>query len=173
MFPCFLFGYYVHKNNWIEVFKKNVKVIACVASALYVLAMFVYYNTDTYVYMSGSCILKEGTIAWQQLFVNVYRTLVGICGSMAFMSVLYLIFNRLNSEGKLVQYITVLGVMTMGIYCFQNYFWMLYVDYVTWYVEPAFVNQLLVFVVSLTVSCVLTWLVSRVRVLNLLFLGGR
>ena len=173
MFPCFLFGYYANKNKWVETFKKNIKIIACVTVVLYVLAMFAYYNVDTYVYMSGSYILSKGMVNWHQLFINVYRTLVGICGSVAFVSLMFLVYNALKDNNRLVKHLTTLGAMTMGIYCFQNYFWQLYDGYVPWFVEPAIVNQLFTFAVSLAVSYTLTWLVSRVKVLNLLFLGGR
>lgn len=173
MFPCFLFGYFANKGKWIEFFKKNVKVIACVTAALYVVAMFVYYDADTYVYMSGSCILSKGTVNWHQLFVNVYRTLVGICGSVAFLSVLFLVFNKFQGDGKQVKCFATLGTMTMGIYCFQSYFWLLYFEYVDWMVKPVFLNQLLAFLASLAVSWLITLAVKRVKVLNVLFLGGK
>ena len=147
--------------------------IAGVTTVLYVLAMFAFYDADTYVYMSGSCILSQGTVNWYQLFINVYRTVVGIGGSVAFMSVLYLISNKLHCNDKAVKGLAALGTMTMGMYCFQDYFWILYRDYVTWYVKPSIVNQLLMFVLSFLVSFALTWLVRRVKVLNMLFLGGR
>lgn len=173
MFPCFLFGYFAHKYNWAEFFKKYTKVIAGVATVLYALAMFEYYDVNTYVYMSGSCVLKNGVLDWHQLFINVYRTLVGICGSVAFVSVLYILHGFFSKNNKLECWLVTLGTMTMGIYCFQNYFWILYSNYVDWTVKPIFINQLLVFLVSLAVSYLVTVAVKHIKVLNVLFLGGR
>jgi fucose 4-O-acetylase-like acetyltransferase len=173
LFPCFLFGYFAHKNNWIEWLRKNIGVVTCVTLVLYVLAMFLYYDTNTYVYMSGSCILTERTINWHQLFIDLYRTLVGVCGTTAFVSVLMLVLERVSVQGKLVKGLAWLGTMTMGIYCFQDYFWRIYINQVTCVLRPIAVNRLLVFVVSLVLSCTLTWAVSRVKFLRMLFLGGR
>ena len=173
MFPCFLFGYLAHKNNWIEFFKQNIMIVAGVTTALYVLAIFAYYDIDTYVYISGSCVLKKGMFDWHQLFVNLYRTLVGICGSVAFMSGLYIVHGFLSENNMVERWLVTIGTMTMGIYCIQNYFWILYSNYVDWLVEPIFLNRLLAFVVSFVVSILITMLVKRVKVLNVLFLGGR
>lgn len=173
MYPCFLFGYFAHKYNWTEFFKKNIKVVAGVATALYVLAMFAYYDVNTYVYISGSCVLKDGMLDWYQLFINVYRTLVGICGSVAFVSVLYVLNDLFPKNSKLEHWIVALGTMTMGIYCFQNYFWILYSNYIDWTAKPIILNQLLLFLVSFAVSYIVTVVVKHVKVLNVLFLGGR
>ena len=173
MFPCFLFGYFSHKYNWVEFFKKNIKVIVGVTMPLYILAIFAYYDVNTYVYMSGSCVLKDGVLDWHQLFINLYRTLVGICGSVAFVSLLYILHGFFPKNNKLECWIVALGTMTMGIYCFQNYFWILYSNYIDWTVKPIILNQLLVFLVSFAVSCVVTVAVKHVKVLNVLFLGGR
>lgn len=173
MFPCFLFGYFTCKKKWEEPFKNHIGIIACVTSLLYVLAMFLFYDTDTYVYMSGSCVLKEGTVHWHQLFIDVYRVVVGICGATAFLSVLFLVRQRIPLQGKIIKGFAWLGTMTMGIYCFQDFFWRLYVEHVTWLLEPVVFNRLLLFLVSMVLTCVLTWTVRRVKVLNVLFLGGR
>jgi surface polysaccharide O-acyltransferase-like enzyme len=173
MFPCFLFGYFMSKKNWTETFRNSLGMVACVGSLLYVLAMFLYYDTDTYVYMSGSCVLKEGAFHWHQLFIDVYRVVVGICGAIAFLSVLFLVFKRFSHQGKIIKGLAWLGTMTMGIYCFQDFFWRLYVEHVTWLLEPVVFNRLLLFLVSILFTCVLTWAVRRVKVLNVLFLGGR
>lgn len=173
MFPCFLFGYYAHKYDWTVFFKKNIKVIAGVATVLYALAMFAYYDVNTYVYMSGSCVLKNGVLDWHQLFINVYRTLVGICGSVAFASLLYLLHGFFPKDNKLERWLVALGTMTMGIYCFQDYFWILYSNHIDWTVKPIILNQLLVFLVSLAVSYLVTVAVKHIKVLNVLFLGGR
>lgn len=173
MYPCFLFGYFAHKYNWTEFFKKNIKVVAGVATALYVLAMFAYYDVNTYVYISGSCVLKDGMLDWHQFFINVYRTLVGICGSVAFVSVLYVLNDLFPKNSKLEHWIVALGTMTMGIYCFQNYFWILYSNYIDWTLKPIILNQWLVFLVSLAVSYLVTVAVKHIKLLNVLFLGGR
>ena len=173
IFPCFLFGYYAHKGKWADTFRKHAMVIAGVTLPLYVLAMFLYYDIDTYVYMSGCCVLVDGVFQWHQLFIDVYRVVVGICGTIAFMTLLYLVCKSISLEGRFVKAIAWLGTMTMGIYCFQDFFWRLYVEHITWLVKPIFFNHLLLLLVSLVVSLALTWVARRVKVLNILFLGGR
>lgn len=173
MFPCFLFGYFAHKKKWVKALKNHAVAIVAVTSLLYVLAMFLNYDANTFVYMSGSCVLVDGAFQWRQLFIDVYRVVVGICGTTAFMSVMYLVCKSVSVEGRIVKALAWLGTMTMGVYCFQDFFWRLYVERITWLVKPIFFNHLLLLVVSLVVSLAMTWVVRRVKVLNLLFLGGR
>ena len=89
------------------------------------------------------------------------------------MSVVYIVHGLIKENNLLDRWLVKLGTMTMGVYCIQNYFWILYVDYVDWVVRPVFLNQLLAFVASLAVSCLITMALKRIKVLNVLFLGGR
>lgn len=176
-FPCFLFGYYARKYDWLGFLKNNIHLILPIGGLVFISSLF-FYHTDCYVYMSGCDILSEGRIDWIQLGRNIFRILVGILGSVVCISLILFAFTRCI-DGKLSAILAQIGMATMGIYCFQTYIFELYSRWFThgivntdsWVGLQA--NRFLCFVLAFLVSYGLTWIVKRIKVLNIMFLGGR
>lgn len=176
-FPCFLFGYCACKYDWIRFLKNNIRLVLPICGLVFIISLF-FYHTDCYVYMTGCDILSEGRIDFIQLGRNVFRIVVGILGSIVCISIIVLAFTPC-ANGKFSSILAQIGMATMGIYCFQTYFFELYsrwfahgiVNTDSWGGLQA--NRLLCFVLAFIVSYGLTLVVKRVRVLNVLLLGGR
>lgn len=142
-----------------------------VFSLILFIAMFLFYNIDCYIYMSGSYLFGiENPI--RQLGIDLFRVVIGIVGSIFVISLLMYVYKD-NRDDSVTKSLCFFGRNTMGIYCIQNYFWILYPLIITGVVYPIFVNRVVLFVVCLAVCCLLTMLIKKVKVMNFLFLGGR
>jgi len=166
LFPCFLFGYYAHKHDFVAVLKRHLPVVAIVSGVLYVACGFLY-TTEVYVYISGCNVLRDGTFVPRQLGIDIFRIVAGLLGSVLFVSLLLLLYTAVQPDGKVSKALAHIGVCSMGIYCFQDYLF----NYIG--IGSLLPNRLLCFVAVFAVSYGLTLAVRRVKVLNLLFLGGR
>ena len=176
-FPCFLFGYYAHKNDWVPVLKNQICWILPVGLLVFVVCLL-FYGVDTFVYMSGSCIWTGGGISLRLLWLDVFRTFVGILGSTLFVA-FSLLIPRSKLNGTFLKVLAHIGVCSMGIYCFQHYYFLLYNE---WF-QTGFIyigswgsmqlNRLMCISIAFFVSYGLTLVVKRIKVLNILFLGGR
>lgn len=182
-FPCFLFGYYAHKHDFVSFLKKHFMGVIAIGGTIFVACLF-HYNLDCFVYISGSCILKEGRIDWLQLYYDVFRVFVGILGSVVFVAVLLFAKQMFGMKGGFAKAIAYIGVCSMGIYCFQTYFFILYNKWCTFGRGldsivaingggNVLINRLLCFVMAFGVSYGLTILVRKLRPLNIMLLGGR
>ena len=176
-FPCFLFGYYAHKHDWITVLKNNIRWMLPLGLVVFIVCLL-FYGEDTFVYMSGSSIWVGGGISLRLLWLDVFRTFVGILGSALFVA-FFLLIPRTSLDGKTSKVLAHIGVCSMGIYCFQHYFFTLYNR---WF-QAGFIsigscwsmqlNRLMCLILAFFISYGLTLLVRRIKVLNILFLGGR
>ena len=177
LFPCFLFGFYARKHEWNHLFKNNLCLVLPVCSVVFIICLL-FYHTDCFVYMSGCDILSDKGIDYRQLCLNIYRIFVGILGSSICIALLTLII-RPHQNDKPSRSLAKIGMTTMGIYCFQNYFFELYtkwfnsglVNINTW--GRLQINRLLCFGLAFVISYGLALIVRRIKFLNLLLLGGR
>lgn len=170
MFPCFVIGYFACKKDWMSVLKKHLNLVAILSFVVFVF-MLLFYNTDCYVYMTGSYLFGTANPI-RQLGIDLFRVAIGIAGSVLAVSLLMYVYQE-NRNDCVTKSLCFLGKNTMGIYCFQNYFWILFPAIVSGAMHPIFFNRLLAFVVCLAVCCLMTMLIKKIRVLNFLFLGGR
>ena len=176
-FPCFLFGFYVKKQAWMPFFKRNICFILPICSVLFI-AGLLFYNVDCFVYMSGCNILSDGRIDFRQLWLDVYRIMVGLLGSIVFTSLMFILIRRIK-DSKLAQLLAKVGMNTMGIYCFQTFFFQLYtmwfnssiINTDTW--AGLHFNRLLCLGLSFVISYGLTLTVRKIKFLSVCFLGGR
>lgn len=172
MAPCFLFGYFSNKYDLISKLKKHPIKTLLISTILYILLLF-FYKTETYVYMSGSCIISDGVISLNQLLINIYRTITGIVGSISFTSTIFVIRKHTTRFSNLWNVLIKFGNITLGIYCFQTYFWFYYTGQIHQICESLFLNNIISFLLSLAISTLLSILLSKNKITNLLFLGGR
>lgn len=176
-FPCFLFGYYAHKHDWVELLKKNLAGISLVFGIVYI-GCLCFYGIDCYVYMSGCDILTDGWIDFRQLWRDVFRIIVGIIGSVFAVS-LVMLFYRTEAKGKIPGLLAQIGLNSMGIYCFQTYFFVLFTRWFSSGLLPmnswggVQVNRVLYLILAFSISYGLALVVRRIKILNILFLGGR
>ena len=176
-FPCFLFGYYAHKHDLIPVLKDNLRWILPLGLLVFIVCLL-FYGVDSYVYMSGSCIYSDGKISLRLLWLDLFRTFVGILGSTLLIGFL-LSLPRTRLSGKTPRMLAQIGLCSMGVYCFQHYYFMLYNK---WF-QNGFIsidslwsmqmNRMLCLFLAFLISYGLTLAVRRIKVLNIIFLGAR
>lgn len=170
MFPCFVFGYFVGKKGWITLMKTHLKQVTILSLILFVI-MFLLYNTDCYVYVTGSYLFGTANPI-RQLGIDLFRIVIGVIGSILVISILMFIYSE-NRDDNVTKLLCFFGKNTMGIYCFQNYFWIVYPIIISYVIFPIFVNRLVVFVVCTALCSLLTTVVKKSHVMNFIFLGGR
>ncbi len=176
-FPCFLFGFYANKHGWVDILKKNLKSVALVCGLLYIICLL-FYSVNCYVYMSGCNILVDGRIDFRQLGIDCFRIFVGILGSVFVISLVLLICHHEDGK-KHTDVLASIGMNTMGIYCFQYYFFLLFNRWCSVGLVPldswgsVLINRILCLLLAFFITYGLTLIVKRIKVLNVLFLGGR
>ena len=150
--------------------RKHLNPIMIFSLIIFVLMLF-FYNTDCYVYMTGSYLF--GTVnPIRQLGIDLFRIVIGIAGSVFVISLLMRVYEE-NRDDCVSKLLCFFGRNTMGIYCVQNYFWILYPLVISGVIYPILLNRVVTFTICLSVSCLVTMLIRKIRVLNFLFLGGR
>lgn len=82
MLPYFLFGYYMHgwmcRRGWKADWKPKVWMVALAGLAFF--GLFLYYNEDSFIYLTGYKLV--GKPVGRQLWIDLYRLLVGLAGSL-------------------------------------------------------------------------------------------
>ena len=176
MYPYFVIGYLFNtsdSNNKV-LFRTIVRspAVLIVTWILFVALIF-FYNTDSYVYTSGYTILREGAVNLRQLGIDLYRFLIGLVGSSAFILILKLVYPYVNRNvQKGIGYI---GMNSIGIYILS---FVIFNDHLlrTFSVRLHGVNYVIVLVESIVVIAVtllLSFLIKQFRFANTIFLGGR
>jgi peptidoglycan/LPS O-acetylase OafA/YrhL len=166
MYIFFVLGYLFNKYNLKDSKYNNVNVIAIISTAMF-LILLCFYNESAYIYTTGYYILKGNVV--KQLIIDIYRTLIGLVGSISVISILKII----NKKFKLKR-LSYIGKYSLGIYIvsdlvFVNIF-SKFEDYIS------NINYLLIIIeaiVVIVISIVISKLIQKNKLLNKLLLGGR
>lgn len=159
MFPAFLFGYYMKKQGWETVLKDRLSVLFP-TSALAFSLLLVFYRSGMNFENLGVCIFS-GKAPWQEiLYVDFYRVLIGLAGSVMTMSLLYWLEYRANAckHGILAS----IGRHTLWIYIIHVYLWVYYFRHFSESLPHTYWMTLVVFLALLGVSYPLSVLMDRV-----------
>lgn len=174
MFPMFVIGYYLNKSNLIRLFFGPNKVKTCFILGSAFTLLLLFYNRDSFIYTSKTFLFGD-TPPLKQLFINLFRITIGILGSLFVMTFVRVVYEKWQVPNK-KHYLETLGRQSMGIYCFQSFFWHFYpmLPIVKTIATKCFsISVLLGLLISLFVCSLLTGLSSRNRVASFLFLGSR
>ncbi len=170
MYPFFVIGFMFHQygnSKWFDDVR-----IQKLSGLIYIILLF-FYNRDTYIYTSGQSILRNnGSYIF---LLDVQRFLTGFFGSVFFINALRCLYVRFGNY-RLFRFLTVLGVNSMGIYCFHHIFLWQFIKHVMVHIHInycSFPLTLLTFIAALTFSVVCTFFAKRFYFSNCLFLGGR
>lgn len=72
------------------------------------------FKKEVFIYQSGFTLLGKGNPE-KQLFIDIFRVLIGLCGS-----VWMLLFANCISKTILVKFLSTLGKNSLGIYIVNN-----------------------------------------------------
>lgn len=173
MYPYFIIGYFYHKNSEKirEKFNTSLEGWKLLLAVMFIFAFLLcFFNNDSYIYTTGYTLL--GKKIFVQLGIDIYRFLIGFFGSIFIIMLLLKVFPRLSN--KIIKAFSVIGINSLGIYMISG----LIFQYILPVLTAGFtgVNYLLVIVeaaIILALSLLITLLLKKFSVTNMLFFGGR
>ncbi len=171
MFPLFVLAYLICKYNILENLSVRKIYAITIVSMVVFIALLIFYDRESYIYISGhSLIHKQNWL--HQLFVDIYRIVIGIVGSIFFWGLFSIISKYI--KGIVSKVLLCLGTNTMGIYIL-SFFISVYIlpEVVKEYIGLNYGLALLETILTLAVCIILILLIKKVRILDKLLLGGR
>ena len=160
VYPYFAAGYLWHREGLDEKVNLNVSLKAGIILLWCVMLMF--YDRDSYIYTTGTAIIKyrQGIFVPSQILTDAFRWMIGFAGCGAVLILLKLV--------KPVNFLAALGRRSLGIYMISNYMLKYLPEsgggYIVNFIEA---------VIIVSVCYVLSEIISRVKILNMLLFGGR
>ncbi len=165
MLPYFLFGFYAHDfmhgKRWQLDFKPRFWML--LLSGLAFAVLFVYYNEDILIYLSGYKLI--GKQVGRQLWIDCYRLIIGFVGSLFFI----LLWQNLSVRNGSVNGLNMLrrlGADSMGIYILSEYFVIFLIQRFTWNAHPSYVLNAFEAVIVLASAWMGTILLGRIPLLK-------
>lgn len=168
-FPAFIFGSLCRDYKLITYIDDYVYKVLSFSFIAY-LFLYSVYEKDCYVYTT-QCYIFKGS-PFMQLYIDVYRCLIGIIGSIFVLSAIRLWYNH-SKNGMLWLSVSLLGKQTMGIYIFSSLIVELTTKYNNYVLIPGPFMAFTSTVATIILSLILTKIVQLNRFTNLLVLGGR
>ena len=171
MFPLFVLAYLICKYNILENLSVRKIYAITIVSMVVFIALLIFYDRESYIYISGhSLIHKQNWL--HQLFVDIYRIVIGIASSIFFWGLFSIISKYI--KGIVSKVLLCLGTNTMGIYIL-SFFISVYIlpEVVKEYIGLNYGLALLESILTLAVCIILILLIKKVRILDKLLLGGR
>ena len=119
LYPYFVIGFWAKKK---ETIWKPYQRRIIFGATIWFLFMLVFYRKEHYIYTSGITLWKSEYGCRTQFGIDIYRYLIGLCGSIAIMGGVYLLNRRLPI--KWTETVCSFGRNTMQIYILQTFvFW--------------------------------------------------
>ena len=171
MFPLFVLAYLICKYNILENLSVRKIYSITIVSMVVFIALLIFYDRESYIYISGhSLIHKQNWL--HQLFVDIYRIVIGIAGSIFFWGLFSIISKYI--KGIVSKVLLCLGTNTMGIYII-SFFISVYVlpEVVKEYIGLNYGLALLETILTLALCIILILLIKKAKILDKLLLGGR
>ena len=171
LIPTFLLGYFVKKRRISEKFitmlfnRKIAIYVICISIWIVLLSLYGY---DSYIYTSRISLADAENI-FQQIYIDTFRWLIGIFGSITVLLTVYFI-PILDTIGIELRKI---GENTLGIYIISDYFNYNVLYRLTNGFEFSYFRTFLECFVMLVATYMATRIISKQKILNKLFLGGR
>ena len=120
MYLCFLLGFEINKWSLFVQFSRRKMMIATSFFSVIFLILFQYYNQESFIYTSGFSLYSSKYSAIHQLYIDVFRYMIGIFGSFAIVG-LTLLYPVNLFRKNISHVISTLGQNSIGIYIFQCY----------------------------------------------------
>ena len=158
--PYFVIGYLWHREGMDK--KIHYTKLLCAAIMLIWCVMLMFYDKSSFVYTTGTSLIdyKEKVFRPYQLGIDIFRWLIGLASSAAVITLLNLV--------KPVNFISAVGTKSLGIYIFSGYA----NRYLSQYGSGYVINFIEAVIIT-AVCYALSEAISRVKILNRIFFGGR
>lgn len=172
MLPYYLFGYYMygymHRREWKPDRSPGVCLVALAGLAF--LGLFLYYDRDSFIYLTGYKLV--GKPVGRQLWIDLYRMLVGFAGSLFWVLLwqgITVYTDRINAAGRIrIEYrvLRQLGTHSMGIYIVSGYLLIFLIKRLDFIDHPSYVWNLLETAAVLVISLCIAVLFEKTPVLK-------
>lgn len=172
MMPYFISAYYMHGyiQNKGQKCKKMPKLWTLVATGLAFAGLFVLYNEDSFIYLTGYKVIGKNVA--KQLWIDLYRTTIGFVGSCFFILLWQYLLDYANkiNEVKHTNFsfhiLRKLGSNSMGIYILSGYLLIFVVQKLVLTDTPSYLLNLLEALVVIIVSLLMTIIMKKIPLLR-------
>lgn len=114
MFPCFVFGFCMNQYNLTDIYKKH-HILSLILCLCIFICLFAKFNFDYTFYNTGVYIFNGVFPPLRMLYIDIYRVVIGIMGSISLMMLVYEVSQRVNFPG-VGNVLAHIGQNTLGIY---------------------------------------------------------
>lgn len=174
MYPYFVAGYLIrhHQEQLLEMMGRlPMRFVWICLGCIYLILMF-FWEQKFFIYKTGTNLL--GSIyGWEQLWIDSYRWIVGILGSLLCCKLIFWVIKGRPLTGWTGRLLLAAGKNSLGIYL-TNEFFMRYAYSAPahpWYLFYGCILAQCIVIIFLCLS--ISSLLHRFRWLSILFLGGR
>lgn len=170
VFPFFLLGYWAKKYNWWNKLQGLDKKYMLITLALIYSICLYYFHKNTFVYTTGVTIWNSD-LGYTQIFIDAQRLFTGFIGSLFCLILVRFVYEKVKID-TVVSSLTFLGKFSGGIYCVHSA--LIPVDKF----DLALSNNMIsggaiILIPVLVYSIGFSWIFSKNKYTNYLFLGGR
>ena len=113
LFPYFLIGYILGK-------RENIPIKYCCLSLIMFPVLLMYYSKEHYIYVSGITRMCGDLGVGRQIFIDVFRWVIGLTGSISVITIVKLFLGYLSNESRIRKTFCELGKYTLEIYVMQR-----------------------------------------------------
>jgi hypothetical protein len=164
MLPYFIAAFYFRgyiqgdiQDKWlgfIDKWKYHILAILTVCFAV----MFMFYNEESFIYLTGYKLIGKDVL--HQLYLDIYRTLIGFVGSGVFILLWRCITDVTEYKFNLLRR---LGVDSMGIYILSGYILVFVVQKFDFIKGQSYIFNIVETIVVLVLSVTLVEVFGKIR----------
>lgn len=171
VFPFFVIGYMTNRHNVLSRIVIDIKILLLTSIAF--ITLFHFYDKSSFVYTTGQCILREKWIHY--LALDLYRFAIGFIGSMFILSSISYCYQHFYLKTpRIFSFLSTMGLYSMGLYCFQDFLFLYYRRYALLHIENwGMLSPIATFLLIFFLSYLLTHYSRKLKLANILLLGGR
>ncbi|MBO5031745.1 MAG: acyltransferase [Lachnospiraceae bacterium] len=172
MLPYFISAYYMHGylQDKGQELKKTPKLWTLAAAGLVFAGLFVFYNEDSFIYLTGYKVIGKNAV--KQLWIDLYRMIIGFAGSCFFILLWQYLLDCANKMNEVrhtnfsFQILRKLGSNSMGIYILSGYLLIFAVQKLILADKPSYLLNLLEALAVIIVSLLMTIIMKKIPMLR-------
>lgn len=181
MYPFFVGGYLFAKNQ--ELIKSKMGVIRTkrllISLIVVYIVLFLFWDYDCYIYISHYSAIGRSDLI-HQIGIDCYRMIIGFVGSAVVILAVKLIYNWIQCKctdrkwiNGLTDAVHYLGKESLGIYIISSHLVEMFLISNLDKMSLNYLNNIIQTIILCGASYLLTYLIRKVKVLNIILLGGR
>ena len=168
MYIYFLLGYFYKKYNLDTKLNKYINNKTLIINTILFILLLIPFSKEYYIYTSGINIIGN----YKQIFIDLYRYILGLSGSIEILLLVNLITNKLNDKVK--NKLLYLGKNTLGIYIISSIIHPFILPNITKNISN--INYLFIFIetiIILIISILIIELIKKNKFLSKYLLGEK